>query len=163
METFNWHIQPAELPVHGEVYPDGSFLDGVVKETGRCGWAFAIVGASGKIIAAAYGVPPPWIRDIAGAEAWALFQALLVTVPALCKFWPDCLPVHLAVQKGREAALDPRNGLARIHGMIMTAMEDSSCEVVGWMPSHLTVDDLELQNGLEERWISRQPAGPRGP
>ena len=99
--------------------------------------------------AAAYGVPPPWIQEIGGAEAWATYQAMLVTIPSMCRFWPDCLPVHLAVQKGPEAALDPSNVLARVHGMIMTAMEDSSCEVVGWMPSHLTIDDLGLQMALK--------------
>ena len=57
VETFNWHIKPPELPVHGEVYPDGSFLGGVVKETGRCWWAFVAIGDRGDVVAAAYGVP----------------------------------------------------------------------------------------------------------
>jgi len=149
VETFNWYVKPAALPLQGDVYPDGSYLDGIVKETGRCGWAFVVIGDGGTITAAAYGVPPPWIQDIGGAEAWATYQAMLVTIPSMCRFWPDCLPVHLAVQKGPEAALDPSNVLARVHGMIMTAMEDSSCEVVGWMPSHLTIDDLGLQMALK--------------
>ena len=99
----------------------------------------------GQVVAAAYGVPPPWIQDIGGAEAWALFQSLLVTSPSKCRYWPDCLPVHLAVQKGISIASDPKNVLARVHGMMLTALEDTSPRVVGWMPSHLTLDDLKLQ------------------
>ena len=85
VETFNWHVRPTSLPVQGKVYPDGSFLDGITKETGRGGWAFAVVGDDGTVVAAAYGVPPPWIQGIEGAEAWALFQSLLVTLPSLSR------------------------------------------------------------------------------
>ena len=164
VETFNWYVKPAALPLQGDVYPDGSYLDGIVKETGRCGWAFVVIGVDGTVSAAAYGVPPPWIQDIGGAEAWAIFQAMLVTIPSLCRYWPDCLPVHLAVQKGAVAARDPRNVLARIHGMIMTAMEDSPREVVGWMPSHLTEADLELQMAFKSdgSLVNRQDLGANG-
>ena len=54
VETFNWHVKPSQLPVVGNVYPDGSFLDGITVETGRGGWAFAILGDNGMTIAAAY-------------------------------------------------------------------------------------------------------------
>ena len=109
-ETFNWHIRPPSLPVHGDVYPDGSFLDNVVNETGRGGWAFVVVGENGAIVAAAYGAPPSWIQGIEGAEAWATFQALLVTIPEQSRYWPDCQPVHLAAQKGKR---DPKLHLIR--------------------------------------------------
>ena len=59
VETLNWHVKPRHLPVHGSVYLDGSFLDGITVETGRGGWAFAVVDGDGTVIAAAYGVPPP--------------------------------------------------------------------------------------------------------
>ena len=117
----------------GHVYPDGSYLDGLVPETGRCGWTFVVVGAEGQVVASAYGAPPPWIQDIGGAEAWALFQSLRVTSPSQCRYWPDCLPVHLAVQKGISIASDPKNVLARVHGMMLTALEDTSPRVVGCM------------------------------
>ena len=142
VETFNWHIKPRQLPIVGHVYPDGSSRDGPIPELERCGWAFAIVDDSGELIAAAYGVPPPWITDIGGSEAWGLFQALLVTLPPLCKYWPDCLPVKTAVEKGAAMALDPRNPLARVHGMIHTALEGSETKMIGWMPAHLTSADL---------------------
>ena len=49
------------------------------------------------------------------------------------------------MQKGPSFATDPKNVLARVHGMMMTALEDAVPEVVGWMPSHLTYADLELR------------------
>ena len=141
-ETFNWHVKPKQLPVAGRVYPDGSARDGPTPELVRCGWGFAILDVDGKIIASAYGVPPPWITDIGGSEAWALYQSLLCSIPELCEYWPDCYPVKLAVDKGAAVALDPRNPLARVHGMIHTALEGVNTEVVGWMPAHLTKADL---------------------
>ena len=152
VETFNWHVRPPQLPVHGNVYPDGSFLDGITVETGRGGWAFSVLNDEGVVVAAAYGVPPPWVQGIEGAEAWALFQSLLVTLPSLSKYWPDCLPVYLAVRKGPEVALDPKNVLARVHGMILTALEDAPANLVGWMPSHLAIKDLDLRMAMKCDW-----------
>lgn len=54
----------------GEIYPDGSALDGPSPELMRCGSAFVVRwSATGKIIASAMRAPPPWITDIGGAEA----------------------------------------------------------------------------------------------
>ena len=86
VETFNWHIKPLHGPVAGEVYTDGSARDGPTPELLRCGWSFMVIDGAGKITAAAYGVPPPWITDIGGAEAWALYQSLLCTIPEQCKY-----------------------------------------------------------------------------
>ena len=119
--TFWWHVRPRELPVQGIVYPDGSELDARVPEMSRTGWAFVITSEDGVVLAAAYGVPPPWITDIGGAESWALFQSTSCTIPALCKYWPDCLPVKQAVAKGVKAATNPRNPLARVHTMLVEA------------------------------------------
>ena len=47
-----------------------------------------------------------------------------------------------AVENCERVALDPRSPLARVHGMIHTALDGISTEVVGWMPSHLTKADL---------------------
>lgn len=143
-ETFNWYIKPEGGLVDGQVYPDGSARDGPTPEIMRLGWAFAVLGNNGMIIAAAYGVPPPWIVDIGGAEAWALYQAFLCTSHQLSKYWPDCYPVKVAIDKGPHVAKDPRNALARIHGMLHAALEGCDGKVVGWMPSHLTKVDLSL-------------------
>lgn len=53
----------------GEVYSDGSCMEGFVKELGRCGWSCVVLDVDGDVLAAAYGVHPPWINDMVGGEA----------------------------------------------------------------------------------------------
>ena len=77
----------------GHVYPDGSLLDGIAPELARTGWACVVMSDDGEVIAAAYGVPPPWVKGIEGEEAWALHQGSGFTIPDECEYWPDCLPV----------------------------------------------------------------------
>ena len=109
VETFRWHTKPIGGIVSGDVYPDGSARDGPTPELMRLGWSFCVIDSNGNIAAAAYGVPPPWIVDIGGAEAWGLYQSLLYTCPQSSRYWPDCYPVKLAVEKGPKVAMDPRN------------------------------------------------------
>ena len=45
--------------------------------------------------------------------------------------------------KGERVANDPRNASARVHGMLMTALDGEDPELIGWMPSHLTKKDLQ--------------------
>ena len=112
VETFVWHVKPKSMPIKGIIYSDGSARDDPIKELVRCGWAFVVVDEEGQVIAAAYGLPPPWIDDIGGAEIWGLRQAMLVTTPC-SPAWVDCLPVLTAVEKGMQVANDPRNPLVR--------------------------------------------------
>ena len=64
-DTFHWYIRPAELPVEGDVYLDGSLLDNVAPEVARTGWvAVVVVDKAGVTIAAAYGVPPAYATGI---------------------------------------------------------------------------------------------------
>ena len=147
-DTFHWHVRPKELPVKGDVYPDGSLLDGIVPELARTGWACVVMDEDGEVIAAAYGVPPPWCKGIEGAEAWALYQGVGMTSTVESRYWPDCLPVKIAMSKGPEVAKDPKNMLARVHSMLHCALDDDEARKrVGWMPSHL--EDTEL--GLARR------------
>ena len=46
------------------------------------------------------------------------------------------------MQKGSDVALDPRNARARVHGMLLTALQGDDARALGWMPSHLTKKDL---------------------
>ena len=62
----------------------------------------------------------------------------------MTKYWPDCYPVTVAVSKGQQLANDLRNALARVHGMLLTALEGVDKDAVGWMPAHLTAADLAL-------------------
>ena len=41
-------------------------------------------------------------------------------------------------------AMDPRNALARVHGLLHTALDGDDGKRVGWMPAHLTQADLAL-------------------
>ena len=63
------------------VYIDRSQLDGPSKLLRRVGWSFVAVDRYGKPNTSAYGVPPPWVTTVGGAEVWALFEAGLRAVP----------------------------------------------------------------------------------
>ena len=146
-ETFHWRVKPTSSPVVGRVYLDGSLRDGIAPELGKEGWGFAILDDEGEVLAAAYGIPPPWLHGIEGAEAWGLYQSLLITIPQQCTYWPDCLPVVRAMWKGAAVAADPKNPLARVHGMMHAVLDEEDLERIGCMPSHHT--DKEL--GVAER------------
>ena len=121
VDTFHWHVRPRDLLAKGHVYLDGSLLDGIAPELARAGWACVVMNDDSEVLAAAYGVPPPWVKGIEGAEAWALRQGVGFTIPAECEYWPDCLPVKIAMGKGPDTVADPRNMLARVHSMLHCA------------------------------------------
>ena len=76
VESFKWKIRPEGEMFEGDIYPDGSALDGPTVELMWCGWSFVVLcQQTGEIIASAFGVPPPWITCIGGAEAWDMLQA----------------------------------------------------------------------------------------
>ena len=66
--SFHWVKRPRDDLIQACFFADGSLLDGPSKLLGRCGWAFVAISPSGHVVAAAYGVPPPWISCIPGAE-----------------------------------------------------------------------------------------------
>ena len=80
--SFRWVVEPEGGMLEGAAYFDGSFLDGPIPELTRGAWAFAVLNDDGVIVASAYGVPPPWIKDIGGAEAWGVLQVGLRAIPA---------------------------------------------------------------------------------
>ena len=81
-DSFRWVVRPEGDMFAGEIYPDGSALDGPNPELMRCGWSFVVLcPSSGKAVASAMGVPPPWITDIGGSEAWAMLQAAIRVLP----------------------------------------------------------------------------------
>ena len=75
--TFTWHIAPPDGYFVGRVYSDGSRLDGPTPLLARNGWAFVVLDDDDRIIASASGIPPDWVEDIPGTEAWALTQAAM--------------------------------------------------------------------------------------
>lgn len=81
LTPFTWEFEPANGVVSGTIYTDGSQLGGPTPLLRQCGWAFAALDAHGTITASAYGVPPEWVDNIGGAEAWAMHAASSRAVP----------------------------------------------------------------------------------
>ena len=82
------------------------------------------VDDQGCIVGSAYGTCPPWVDDIGGAEAWAMLQATILAVPGKGKFWTDCQPLLLMINKGDGIASDPKNIYARVHSLVMAQLDD---------------------------------------
>ena len=82
-------MKPPDVWVRGDIYTDGSALDGPTGEPMRCGWAFVAVDEQLRVVAAVRGVPPPWLTGIGGVEAWALVLTTRVALPGECMFKPD--------------------------------------------------------------------------
>ena len=118
--SFIWSLRPPGGTYRGTIYTDGSRIDGLDPRTGRNGWAFVVVDEQGRTVARAYGVPPPWIDDIPGAEAWALVQAATVAEPG-CRVVSDCQPCVDAVHRGRVWATSDKRKHARVHAMVFEA------------------------------------------
>ena len=109
----------------------------------------------GTKVVEARGVPPGWVRDIPGTEAWALFQAGTIAEPGSV-FKCDCKPCVDAVHNGAEWACAAHRPLARVFRLVHTALDDVEVEDVVWMPAHTKPTDVlvrELGNGqlLTER------------
>ena len=150
--TFVWVLRPPDDAFSGIVYTDGSLLDGPAYCGGLCcrlGWAFVVLDSAGAIIAAARGVPPPWVSTIHGAELWALQMAVLHGLPGSA-YRTDCLAVVDVHAQGRQAATSAARYYARIWNVIFTALDDAETVDLAWMPAHTKVHDvgrLFLSNG----------------
>ena len=121
-------------------YIDGSLIDGSWAFAKRTGFGIVIVSSGGDLLAYGYGVPPAWVRDASGAEAWALAEALR-WCPFMPKITTDCLNLVTTLRAGRAAATDARSPLARIWVDIFRALDDvehlpQAMYPPLWMPSH---------------------------
>jgi hypothetical protein len=139
--TFIWLKYPEGGIVSGKVYSDGSRLDGPSKLIARNGWAFVAVDSSGQITAAAHGVPPDWIDDIPGAEAWAVLQAASRAQPGT-QYRVDCKPCVDAFHKGLAWATRDNRPLARVHRLMFMALDDTDAAAMVWMPAHTKETDV---------------------
>ena len=81
-------------------------------------------------------MPPDWVEDIPGTEAWALLQAASLALPGTT-FLVDCQPCVDAVHKGIAFARSDKNPLARVHTLLAEAMSDVPSEATIWIPSHM--------------------------
>ena len=143
-ETFHWHLEPPEGLLHGVVYSDGSRLDGPHDNLARLGWSFVAVDHEGKVFAKASGVPPAWIIDIPGAEAWAILQAAMIAMPGTL-FKIDCRPCVDAIHRGRAFATAAQRPLARVFNLIFAAIDDMSPDAFIWMPAHTRPEDVGVK------------------
>ena len=134
--SFHWKVKPLDGIIAGRIYTDGSALDGPTYEMMRCGWSFVVLDDDDAIIASAYGVTPPWIRDIGGAEGWALLQAAHVAFPGACSFTSDCKVIVDTLQLGRRKAMEAGSTHARIYALLFSGFEDTPLEAIIWMPAH---------------------------
>ena len=91
------------------------------------------VSAEGVVLAAAYGVTPPWITCIPGTESWAVLQASKVAMPGPT-FRTDREPCVEAIHGGMARAVSDANPLARVHQLLTIAFDDTPIDSVVWMP-----------------------------
>lgn len=134
--SFRWVVEPEGGILEGTAYSDGSFLDGPISEFARGGCAFVVVNDEGKIVASAYGVPPPWIKDIGGVEAWGVLQVGLRATPGKVKYMIHCQPCVYMIHGVVTAATTADRPLARVNAMVMNVFEDTPAENMVWMPAH---------------------------
>ena len=136
--SFHWKVEPSDQYVSGRIYTDGSALDGPSYEMMRCGWSFVVLDDNDAIVASAYGVTPPWIRDIGGAEGWALLQAAQIALPGTCTLISDCKVIVDSLHQGRTKAVGPGSTHARIYALLFSVFDDTPLEMIVWMPAHQT-------------------------
>ena len=153
--TFQWFTRPPGGTARCTFYTDGSRRDGHDARAARLGWAVIGLDERGVKVVEARGVPPGWVRDIPGAEAWALYQAGTIAEPGSA-FKCDCKPCVDAVHNGPTWACAAHRPLARVNRLVHTALDDVEAEDVVWMPAHTKPTDVgvrELGDGqlLTER------------
>ena len=147
--TFAWVVRPSGGTVRARFYTDGSRLDGPSSLLARNGWGFVAVNADGEVVAEARGLPPSWIHDIPGTEAWAILQAAMVAELG-SDYRVDCAPCVEAIHAGKEWATSSRRPLARVFGLVFTAIDDTPRDAFVRMPAHSNLDEvgrLRLGNG----------------
>ena len=106
--------------------------------TGRTGAGFAAVDDKGKLVAYGWGIPPPHINTIPGAEAWTVSLVLRNTLSRKAII-TDCLGNVRMYQRGRLIATDGKRPLARIWNSIFNAIDncdDTNALKLHWMAAH---------------------------
>ncbi len=93
----------------------------------RTGFAVVVVSRSGDLLAYGRGIPPDWVRDAAGAEAWA-FAVILQLCPTLPEATTDCLNIVNTVAEGKGRATSAKSTLARIWCQAFHCMDERAYE-----------------------------------
>ena len=61
------------------------------------------------------------------------------------KFRIDCEPCVKVIHGGMARAQSDKNPLARVHQLMLVALDDTPHEFVVWMPSHTTQGDVGIK------------------
>jgi hypothetical protein len=139
--SFEWVVYPEGGIICGKVYTDGSRLDGPSQLLARNVWSFVALDAQGHVAASAHGVTPSWVDDIPGAEAWTVLQAASRAEPGT-QYRVDCKPCVDAFHRGRAWATRDKRPLARVHGLMFAALDDTEAGAMVWMPAHTKEADV---------------------
>ena len=143
--TFHWTKMADDSGfAKGVFYTDGSRIASSHPDTLRLGWSFVVLDHLNHTIAAACGVPPYYVVDIPGAEAWALLQALSVAMLG-STFRSDCKPCIDAIHAGQLWACAASRPLARIFQQLFPLMDDILPSAFVWMPAHTWPKDVGLK------------------
>ena len=161
-ETIVWY-EWQSIPAGCVVFTDGSLVDarlGLGLEA--LGWAFAAFDAGGKLVAAAYGVPPKDVNTIQGAELWALKQALTF-VPSPVAIYVDCKTVVDGVRSGHHWIYSSKRRYHQHWVTIFRALDaGESAERVVWVPAHVSetrIGELSCGDGTpftKDMWIGNK-------
>ena len=129
-ERLTWHKKLRQSANEAEVswYVDASSMDAEDPATQCFGFGIVAVGPSGRLEAAASGTPPPHIRTIGQAEAYALSVVLRRTVQHK-QIITDCLANLTILRKGFAAASSAGKRAARTWGSIKTAVDGDHATV----------------------------------
>jgi hypothetical protein len=140
-DTFKWLRPPTvDIPGDAKWYIDGSLFNGLKPFAKRTGFGVVVTSSCGDLLAYGNGVPPDWVKDASGAEAWAL-AVVLRMCPALPDTTTDCLNLVRGLESGRAAVTDAASPLARIWADIFRSLDDECCQQrtitnLRWMPAH---------------------------
>ena len=178
-DTLIWlHGDPADLPADVTYFIDGSLYEGGREFGRRTGFGVVAVSAEGDLLAYGCGVPPAWVRDVAGAEAWA-FVAILRVSPDVPRTTTDCMGVVKAIAAGATRLTAAACPLARLWRQVFGILADmgrdpADVHCLRWMPSHTSpgsighvlTSDGTLLTPLEWRanrladWLAKSAAEP---
>eukprot|EP00973_Karenia_brevis_P028832 3976139-Karenia_brevis.AAC.1 len=142
-DTFEWlYGCTNDIMADATWYIDGSLFDGNCGMSTCRATGFGVVVASpnNDLIAYGRGIPPCWVKDAAGAEAWA-FAMILRMCPELPHTATDCLNIVSTLSRDRGKATAASSPLARIWVAAFSILDDFGCTAedlakVKWIPAH---------------------------
>ncbi len=112
------------MPMGCRVFTDGSLQDALLgRHFAALGWAFVVIDQGGNVMAAAHGVPPPWVNTIQGAELWAV-KMVWSNVVFPSHVFTDCKPCKWECGKnhngsGPPSSATPGSGRSSIRRWMM--------------------------------------------